>query len=353
MRTQPAVVQYALKERSVELRETPAPDPSLRNVIVKIAAAGICGTDVHQYLNEHSWPVNVPIIMGHEFSGIIHEMGREVTSFAPGDRVVCETAAVICGDCDYCRTGRYQFCAHRKGFGQLVDGGFTQYVDVPARCLHRVPKNLPLYLAALTEPMCVSYNSAVIHANIWPGKSVAILGCGAVGLMCVQLAKMQGADPIILTGLSRDQKRLSLGKKMGATHVIAVDKENLLSVVNGIHDGLGIDVVIDLSGRNQSLRDAIHIVRPEGQVIRAGWGPGAYNFSLDPVVHKGVSLHGVFSHNWEIWEKSLYLLASGRIDLEGMGVLRLPIERWKEGFEGMCEARLIKVLLEPNGAVEE
>lgn len=350
---QPAVVQYALKERSVELREAPVPSPSPKSVIVKIAAAGICGTDVHQYLNEHSWPVNVPIVMGHEFSGIIQDMGPEVRNFAPGDRVVCETSAVICGDCDYCRVGHYQFCAHRKSFGQLLDGGFTQYVEVPVHCLHRVPKHLPLYIAALTEPMCVSYNAAVVHANIRPGKSVAILGCGAVGLMCVQLAAIQGADPIILTGLSRDKKRLEMGRKVGATHTIAVDRENLLSVVNRIHDGYGIDVIIDLSGRNLSLRDAIHIVRPEGQIIRAGWGPGVYNFSLDPLVHKGVCLQGVFSHNWEIWEKSLNLLASERIDLSYLDVQRLPIEKWKDGFEGMCEARLIKVVLEPNGDIDE
>ncbi|MBN2329333.1 MAG: zinc-binding dehydrogenase [Candidatus Omnitrophica bacterium] len=350
---QPAVVQFALKERSVEMREAPIPEPSPRSVIIKVAAAGICGTDVHQYLNEHSWPINVPVIMGHEFSGVIYEMGSEVRNFAPGDRVVCETSAVVCGDCDYCRTGRYQFCAHRKSFGQMLDGGFTKYVEVPSHCLHRVPKNLPLRYAALTEPMCVSYNAAVAHAGIHPGKNVAILGCGAVGLMCVQLAKMQGADPIILTGLERDKKRLEVGRKMGATHIVAVDKENLLSVIHQIHDGLGIDVIIDLSGRNLSLRDAIHIVRPEGKIVRAGWGPGAYNFSLDPLVHKGVCLQGVFSHNWEIWEKSLKLLASGRIDLSPLNVLRLPLDRWQEGFEGMCDARLIKVVLEPNGEIEE
>ena len=140
---------------------------------------------------------------------------------------------------------------------------------------------------------------------------------------------------------------------MGATHTIAVDEENLLGEINQIHDGLGIDVVVDLSGRNLSLRDAIHIVRPEGQIVRAGWGPGSYNFSLDPLVHKGVTLKGVFSHNWEIWEKSLGLLASGRIDLTDLEVLRLPIDRWQEGFEGMCEARLIKVVIEPNGDIEE
>ncbi len=350
---QPAVVQYALKERSVELRESSIPEPSHKSVVVKIAGAGICGTDVHQYLNEHSWPISVPVIMGHEFSGIIQDVGKGVSNFAPGDRVVCETSAVICGECSYCRTGQYQYCEHRRSFGQLLDGGFTQYVDVPVHCLHRVPKNLPLHIAALTEPTCVSYNATVVHADIRPGKSVAVLGCGAVGLTCVQLAKMQGGYPIILTGLARDKTRLEMGKRMGADYTIAVDEDNLLEKINQIRDGLGIDVVIDLSGRNQSLRDAIHIVRPQGQIIRAGWGPGAYNFSLDPLVHKGVRLEGVFSHNWEIWNQSIRLMASGRLDLSEMSVIRLPIERWQEGFEGMCEARLIKVIIEPNGQIDD
>ncbi|HOJ60467.1 MAG TPA: zinc-binding dehydrogenase [bacterium] len=350
--SQPAVVQYALKERSVELREIPIPQPSRGNVLLKIAAAGICGTDVHQYLNEHSWPVNLPVVMGHEFSGIVHEVGEGVRSFAPGDRVVCETAAVICGDCYYCRTGRYHFCEHRKGFGQLQDGGFTQYVQVPVRCLHRVPKNLPLHLAALTEPSCVAYHATAVAGEIKPGMSVAVLGCGTVGLICVRMAKMQGGGPIVLTGLARDKNRLQVGKQMGATHIVDMDHDDLFGLVRQIHDGHGIDVVIDVSGRNRTLKDAIDIVRPAGQIIRAGWGPGAYNFSLDPLVHKGVRLQGVFSHNWEMWERVLRLLDAGKLDLSLLSPECLPIERWQEGFEAMCESRLIKAVLEPNGRMK-
>lgn len=350
---QPAVVQYAQKERSVELREVSIPAPLNKDVLIKVAAAGICGTDVHQYLNEHSWPVTVPVIMGHEFCGVIHEVGREVKDFAPGDRVVCETAAVICGDCYYCRSGQYHYCPHRKGFGQLQDGAFTQYVRVPVRCLHRVPKNLPMYLAALTEPCCVAYHAVAIHANIRPGMSIAILGCGAVGLCCVQLARLRGCHPIVLTGLSRDNKRLALGQQIGADYIVESDQGNLMDLVRQIHDGLGLDVVVDVSGRNRSLKDAIDIVRPAGQIVRAGWGPGPYNFSVDPLVHKGVRLEGVFSHYWEIWERVLGLLGSGMINLKELNIERLPIERWQEGFEGMRESRIIKTVLEPNGPFSE
>ncbi len=348
MAKQKAVVQYALKERSVELREIPIPKPAPRNVIIRVSASGICGSDVHQYLNEHSWPVNVPVVMGHEFSGIIEDVGKEVKAFAPGDRVVSETGAVICGDCYYCRTGDYHLCPHRKAFGRGVDGCFTEYLTAPARFLHRVPKGLPMHLAALTEAYCVAYHAVGAKADIKPGMSVAVLGSGAVGLMSVQMAKLRGAHPIVLTGLEKDKVRLKAGKKLGATHTLAVDKDDLRELIRSINDGLGIDVVVDISGRNLSLKDAIDIVRPGGQIMRAGWGPGTYNFSLDPLVHKSVTLQGIFSHNWDMWEKVVSMLASGVLNLEPLKVQRLPIERWQEGFEGMCESRLIKAVIEPN-----
>ncbi len=345
---QPAVVQYALKERAVELREVPIPKPTRDHVLVKVSAVGICGTDVHQYLNEHSWPVNVPVIMGHEFSGIVQDVGRGVKNFAPGDRIVSETAAVICGECRFCRIGRYNLCRHRKGFGSGVDGGMTQYVNVPERCLHLVPKNLPMLQAALCEPCCIAYHAAAHSARIRPAKSVAVLGCGSIGLICTQIAKLRGGNPILLTGLKNDKIRLDMGITFGATRTIVVDEENLRGIVASIGDGTGIDVVIDTSGSNKSLKDAIDIVRPAGQILRVGWGPGAYNFSLDPLVHKAVSLQGVFSHNWDMWERVLTMLSTGDLDVTPMTLMKLPIDRWQEGFEAMHESRLIKAVLEPN-----
>ncbi len=349
---QSAVVHYALKERAVELRQINVPKPLPGHVLLKVAAVGVCGTDVHQYLNEHSWPVNTPMVLGHEFSGVIEDTGKGVGAFAPGDRVVCETAAFICGDCNYCRTGNYHLCPHREGFGSRRNGGMTQFVNVPERCLHRVPENIPMHLAAICEPCCVAYHAVAIHASIHPGMSVAVLGCGSIGIMCVQLAKLRGGYPIILTGLSRDEKRLELGKTFGATYIVAVDKDSLRELTASIGDGHGIDVVIDCSGRNITLKDAIDIVRPGGQIVRVGWGPGAYNFSLDPLVHKEATLQGVFSHNWNMWERVLGMLDSGRINVSPMTIVRLPIERWQEGFEGMHESRLIKVVLEPNGQID-
>jgi alcohol dehydrogenase/L-iditol 2-dehydrogenase len=176
--------------------------------------------------------------------------------------------------------------------------------------------------------------------------SVAVLGCGFVGLMCVQFAKKCGANPILLTGISHAQSRLEVGRELGATHTVMVDKENLRQIVPRIGDGLGVHVAIDVSGRNISLKDAIDIVRPSGQILRVGWGPGAYNFSLDPLVHKEVQLQGIFSHNWEMWETVIKMIERGTLNLKPFQPMHLPFERWQEGFEGMNDNRYLKVVLE-------
>lgn len=345
---QRAVVQYALKERAVDLREMAVPKLLKGHVLVKVFQTAICGTDVHQYLNEHTWPVNVPVVLGHEFSGVVMDVSKDVTSFAPGDWVVSESSSHICGQCSYCRGGLYHLCPRRERLGSLRDGAMTEIIRVPERCLHRIPEKESLDNYTLTESCAVAYHTVAVHGQIRPGMSVAVLGCGFVGLICVQLAKIRGANPILLTGLADAKTRLDVGRRMGATHTIMVDKENLRSLIPRIADGLGIDVVIDVSGRNRSLKDAIDIVRPAGQILRVGWGPGPYNFSLDPLVHKGVHLQGVFSHNWEMWEAVIKMMREGALDLSPIQAVHMPLERWQEGFEGMNANRYLKVVLDVN-----
>ncbi|MFO0922243.1 MAG: alcohol dehydrogenase catalytic domain-containing protein [Pirellulales bacterium] len=153
---QTAVVNYSSAPHSVRLEEIPVPTIGDHDVLLEVAAIGVCGSDLHQWTGEHSWPVNYPVVLGHEFSGRIHTLGREVTGWKEGDRVCSETAAVINPDSPMSRSGRYNLDPNRKGFGYGVNGAMTHYVRVPSRCLHRVPDGLPLRWAALTEPLrCV------------------------------------------------------------------------------------------------------------------------------------------------------------------------------------------------------
>ena len=164
-----AVVHYALREGSVELREVPQPEPpGDAEVVLKTEAVGICGSEIHQFHNLQSWPVNVPVILGHEFSGIVAQVGRGVSAFREGDRVASETAARICGECAYCRSGEYNLCPKRLGFGYGVDGAMADYVRVPARCLHHLPASVPPERAALAEPCCVAYNAVAVKTRVEP-----------------------------------------------------------------------------------------------------------------------------------------------------------------------------------------
>src|SRR5438128_279639 len=145
-----AVVQYALKPMGVELRRVEPPGSLADDeVLLATRAVGICGSEVHQYHNTHSWPVRVPVILGHEFAGVVSRVGAQVRGFSEGERVVSETAARICGRCAYCRVGEYNLCPERQGFGYNLDGGMAEFVAVPARCLHRLPDSIPFEQTAL------------------------------------------------------------------------------------------------------------------------------------------------------------------------------------------------------------
>ena len=167
----------------------------------------VCGSDVHQAWATNSWPVNVPVTLGHEFGGTVAAAGRDVKSVREGDRVVSETAAVICGTCLMCRTGRYNLCPSRKGFGYGINGAMADYVRVPERCLHHVPDSLPFELACLTEPHCVAYNAMCGNATIRPGDTVVVLGPGPIGLLCARMAALSGANPLIVAGLAGRRRR--------------------------------------------------------------------------------------------------------------------------------------------------
>src|SRR5438034_4527549 len=153
------VVHYALEPLAVELRQKPVPAIKDEEVLLHVGAVGVCGSDIHQYHNSQSWPVRVPVVLGHEFCGTVAEVGARVRGFREGDRVVSETAANICGECLLCRTGKYNLCPSRSGFGAGTDGAMASFVCVPARCLHHIPDELPFERAALTEPCCVAYNA--------------------------------------------------------------------------------------------------------------------------------------------------------------------------------------------------
>jgi L-iditol 2-dehydrogenase len=346
---QAAVVQYALEPMAVELREIPIPEIGESDVLLQVGAVSVCGSDVHQANNTHSWPVNIPVVLGHEFCGTVAAVGRDVKGAREGDRVVSETAAVICGTCLMCRTGRYNLCPTRKGFGYGVNGAMASFVKVPARCLHNIPDSLPFEIACLTEPHAVAYQSMCVNSEIHPGDTVVVLGPGPIGLLCTRMAALAGAHPLIVVGLTADAERLRTARALGATHTVDVQKESLDDVLRGL-DSLGADLVCDASGASRPLDIALKLVKPDGQVTKVGWSPDNIPVDMNPLVQKNVRLQGSFSHNYPVWERVIHLLNAGLTRPDLIVGLKTGLDDWRRAFDAMHQGEVIKSVLLPNGA---
>ena len=336
-----AVVNYAPEPGSVEIRELPKPDIGEEDVLLEVANVGVCGSDLHQWTADHSWPVNYPVVLGHEFGGHIVALGKRVSGWQEGDRVVSETAAVIDPNNPMSRQGLYNLDPTRKGFGYGVNGAMTRYVSVPARCLHRVPEGLAFEQACLTEPCSVAYNAMVGNTRLKPGDRVIVIGPGTIGILCAAVARLCGAE-VAIVGLETDRNRLDIARKYGCEPIIRDAKEWAME-----RDGLGADVVVDAAGASATLQSAMQWVRPNGQITKVGWGPQPLQFSLDPIVQKNVTLQGSFSHNWPVWERVLALLAGGQLDVKPIIGGVWPVTEWQEAFEVMHKGEVVKSVLKP------
>jgi len=337
----PAVVNFAPEKGSVEIREIAVPVIGDDDVLLEVVNVGVCGSDLHQWTADHSWPVNYPVVLGHEFGGLIAAVGKNVSVWKEGDRVVSETAAIINPNSPMSKTGLYNLDPDRKGFGYGVNGAMTRYVRVPARCLHKVPAQLSFEEACLTEPCCVAYNSVAVNSSVKPGDRVIVIGPGTIGILCAAVARICGAE-VAVVGLESDKLRLDIAKQCGCETIIGDATEWAKN-----RDGLGADLIVDAAGASITLKMALQWVRPNGQITKVGWGPQPLGFSLDPLVQKNVTLKGSFSHNWPIWERVIALLASGSLNVKPIIGGVWAIDQWKEAFEKMHHGEVVKSVLKP------
>ena len=337
-----AVVNYAPEKWSVEIREIERPDIGDEDVLLQVENVGVCGSDLHQWTADHSWPVNYPVVLGHEFGGIITSVGSRVNKWKEGDRVVSETAAIIDLNNPMSRIGLYNLDPTRKGFGYGVNGAMTKYVKVPARCLHKIPDQLPFEQACLTEPCCVAYSAVVENTRIKPGDRVIVLGPGTIGILCAAMARLCGAE-VAVVGLDADRHRLNIAEQYGCIGIVGDATPWAIE-----RDGLGADVVIDAAGVSVTLGIAIKLVRPNGKITKVGWGPQPLGISLDPIVQKNVTLQGSFSHNWPMWERVLALLTNKQLDVRPIIGGVWPVTQWHAAFEKMHKGEVVKSVLKPE-----
>ena len=342
-----AVVLYDKVDKSVEIRDVPVPVIGPEECLVEVKYCGICGSEPHMYHGQLTLLARPPVVLGHEWSGQIVEVGERVAGFAIGDRVTCETAAETCGTCAFCRSGSYNVCPERRAFGFAVDGAFTNYVRARYQRLHHLPAGVSYEMAAMTEPICVAYNAVAEKSRINPGDTVVVIGPGPVGLFALQVARLAGAGTLVVTGTRRDAERLLLAKKLGADLTVDVGEQNPADVLRSIGDGLGAHLVIDCAGVPPAIKQSLELVRRNGQVTKVGWSLQPVNLTLDEIVAKVVTYQGAFSHTWTTWETCLDLMCQGRIATRELISEIWPITRWQEAFEKLEALEAQKILLYP------
>ncbi len=332
----------------VELREVPQPVAGPGEVLIRIHAAAVCGTDLHIMRDEHPyWP---PVVLGHEFSGVIAEIGDGVEGFRPGDRVIAETSTGSCGVCFLCRTGNRHICAHKRAVGIGRHGAFAPYMVLPAQLLHRVPAPLTLEEAALAEPTAIAVHAVVERARVVPGETVVILGPGPIGLLCLQVARACGAGRVLVSGTARRAPvRLAVAAHLGADEIVNVGEEDLVKRVMDWTDGEGADVAIETSGSPRAVALLPSLVRRLGRICQVGVvGPAELSFPWASAFYRGVEVQFSLSSRHSSWVAALRLLASGVVRLAPLVSMRLPLEEWEEAFRAQVEGRAVKALLVPR-----
>ncbi|MFQ6065928.1 MAG: zinc-binding dehydrogenase [bacterium] len=342
-----AIVKYRSGDGFVDLKEAPIPMIGADEVLVKVRVAGICGSDIHILHDEFlNYP---PVIMGHEFAGQIVKMGKAVTGWEEGNRVVSEPHTGSCGLCWLCRTGNPQICPKKRPIGSGTNGAFAEFIKVPAWLLHRIPEGVSFEEASLTEPTAICIHCVLETMRIAVGDFVAVLGPGPIGLLTAQLVREAGAGHVLIAGRSRDADlRLKVAKKLGVQYLVNVDEEDLASEIENLTPREGADVVVEASGSPEAINQAFQIVRRGGKICALGmtkkrkvevpWNIG---------IVKGIQVVLPFSSGYTSWERALALIASQRIDVRSLITHRFSLEDWSNAFSLVEKGQAIKALLIP------
>ncbi|WP_077308021.1 zinc-binding dehydrogenase [Terribacillus halophilus] len=339
-----ALVKKQLGFGNLVMEDKQEPYPQDDQVKIKVTYAGICGSDIHTY--EGSYRVAAPVTLGHEFTGVIVDVGRNVTHIKAGDRVTSETTFYICGECSYCRQKDYNLCKYRKGLGTQQDGGFANYVIARAESIHKIPDNVDDQSAAMTEALACTHH-AVAKTTIMQDDIVVVIGPGPIGLLTAQVAKSKGAT-VIITGLSSDQVRLKKAKELGIDYVVNIQKESLEELISSLSDSYGADIVFECSGAVPAARQGLKLLRKKGQYAQVGlFAESAVLFDMEQVIQKELEIVGSRSQKPADWEPSLRLLESNSVNAAALVTHIFNISEWEKAYQAIKSGDAIKVLLTP------
>ncbi len=313
----------------INLIETPTPSLKPDEALVRVAYAGICATDLAILSGDMSLirngSIRYPVRFGHEWSGVVEQVGSAVTQFKPGDRVISETA-VACGVCEACKDKQWGKCSNTRSLGTINcwDGAFAEYMLMPERHLYHVPDNVSMKEAALVEPSCIAL-AGIKKLHIGPGKTVLVIGTGAIGLAAVALAKYFGADKVFLSG--RKDGKLEIGRTMGADVCINTTRTSMEDIVRTETGGAGVDIIVETSGNIGLIPEVMRMAAVGAYVGLIGfYEKEVPSFPIDEIVMKSLNVCGVMGE-FGLPGELLDILASGKMKLESLISHIIPFEQ--------------------------
>jgi threonine 3-dehydrogenase len=330
-------------EPGIWMEEIPKPGPGHNDVLIRVNRTAICGTDIHIF-NWDEWAaktIPVPMAVGHEFSGVIEEVGSEVRGLHPGDRVSGE-GHITCGHCRNCRAGRRHLCRNTVGVGVNRQGCFAEYLVIPASNVFVLPDVITDDIASILDPLGNATHTALSFDLV--GEDILITGAGPIGIMAAAICRHVGARHVVITDVN--DYRLELAGRMGATRTVNVTRESLDDIMAELEMTEGFDVGLEMSGNPQAFRDLLRTMHHGGKVALLGIPPGDTAIDWTQVIFKGLVIKGIYGREmFETWYKMASMIQSG-LDISPIITHHFPVADFQQGFDIMNSGRSGKVILD-------
>jgi L-iditol 2-dehydrogenase len=315
------------KPQSWTIKEIDEERAGSGQIKIQVKYAGICGSDLHIYKEVFDIPEG--LVPGHEFSGIIYEVGEGVTNFKVGDRVTAEHTFSVCQRCENCRRGSYQLCSERVSIGFNVNGGFAEYVIVDAKYVHKLPDNVTLEEGAMSEPLACAVH-AVELIKPEPTNKVLIIGPGPIGILTAICFKAHNCR-VDLIGAPQDNLRMEKAQQLG---------------INTISNPLSnsYDIVVDCSGNEKGINSGLKAIKPGGKILQVGIPGKPVLIDYDALLFKEINIQGTYCHNYPSWEKALLMESMGLVDVKPLISEIVTLEEWECAFDKLLKQEALKIL---------
>ncbi len=340
-----ALVKYEDGSRKLKLMVRPKPNAAAGQAVVRVRYAGICGTDIHIFLDDGGYHTNPPVILGHEFSGVVDSVGDGVCQDLIGKRVISETYFHTCGHCRFCESGYPNLCSERLSIGSGVDGAMAEWVVVPAHKLHVLPQEIDMAEAAMVEPLACCTQAVLEKGNLRAGDRVLITGPGAIGMMCAELALACGAE-VTLAGMHADAHKLEVARQLGVQHTVFSDDADAEAQILEKTQGDGADIVFECSGAGAAIAIALRAVRKGGRMVQVGLSGKPVALNMNLIVMKDLSVIGTFAQKPIWWTRAIELLRQKQLNLNRLISGIYPLEHWEEAFDAYRSCEGFKYLFE-------